>query len=90
MNEVLAWYMYPEPKGKNYYEKDLSNPDIVIEVFDYCQILLAFITKPGWFYLVEHYGYEELFELDKKSCWIDCETIEEFKTWIDYYISIAK
>ena len=65
MNEVLAWYRYPEPKGKSYFEGDLKNPDIVVEIFDYCQILLAYITSNGWQFLINYYGYELLFDLNE-------------------------
>ncbi len=90
MNDVLAWYMYPEPKGKSYFAEDLNNPDTVMEVFDYRQLLLAIITKSGWSYLISHYGYEKLFEINNKSGWLDCESIAEFISEIDYEVSIAE
>jgi hypothetical protein len=78
VNEVLAWYRYPEPKGMNYFESDLMKSEKAIEVFDYCQILLAYISKAGWDFLIKHYGYEELYKLDKISGWFDSPTIDEF------------
>ena len=90
MNEFLAWYMYPEPKGTNYYEEDLKNPDKVVEIFDYCQILLAFITKSGWEFLISHHGYEVLYDLNNKSDWLDCMSIGDYKAAIEYEMNTAK
>ena len=87
MNEILAWYRYPKPKGSSYFEEDLKQPDKVIQIFDYCQILLANITKPGWNFLIEHYGYEELFKLNNKSGWLDCDSLEEYKAYIQAEVS---
>lgn len=89
MNESLAWYMYPEPRGTHYDEKDLMNPHKVVEVFDYCQILLAYITKSGWEFLVGYYGYEVLYDLDTKSGWQNCESIDEYKECIAYEMSLT-
>ena len=88
MCEYLAWYRYPEPNGTHYLEDDLKQPDKVIEVFDYCQVGLAIITKTGWDFLMKHYGYEKLFQLDKESGWLDCSTIDEFIEWVQYYRSL--
>lgn len=82
--------MYPEPGGKTYDESELKNPHKVVELFDYCQILLAYITKSGWDFLINHYGYKELFKLNKKSEWLDCNTIEEYVDCIKYEYSISK
>jgi len=119
MNEVLAYYRYPKPKGTSYFENELKQPDKVIEVFDYCQILRAYIrllrklsedcenvsesgsifailnefpeksiTKAGWDFLIKHYGYEKLFELDKISGWFDCSNIGEFIERVQYECDI--
>ena len=90
MSKVLAFYIYPEPKGTEYLRDDLADPNTVIRVFDYCQILLASITKAGWEFLVDHYGYEKLFELDRISAWKNCDSVTEYKTEIEYEMSIAK
>ena len=90
MSKVLAFYRYPEPKGTKYFRGDLTDPNTVIEVFNYCQILLAIITKAGWEFLIDHYGYEKLFELDRISDWKDCNSLTEYKAEIDYEMSIAK
>jgi len=89
MNEVLAFYRYPEPNGRKYFRNDFINPDIVIEVFDYCQILLAYITKIGWEFLVDYYGYEMLYEMNAISGWIDCTTMDEYKVAVEHELNIT-
>ena len=79
MNKVLAWYRYPEPRGTSYSEDDLKQPDKAAEVFDYCQILLAHISKSGWEFLASHYGFEKLFEFDNESGWHRCDSSDEYK-----------
>ncbi|MBE6850771.1 MAG: hypothetical protein E7504_03385 [Ruminococcus sp.] len=65
-------------------------PEIVEELFDYCQILEAYITKKGWAFLIEYYGYEKLYEIDKKSGWLDNETLEEYISSVQYEIDISE
>lgn len=89
MSKALAWYMYPEPNGRYYYEDELKNPNTVIEIFDYCQILLGTIQKLGWKFLVNYYGYERLFEFNNESGWEDCESLSEYKSVIEYHMNIA-
>ena len=89
---MLAYYHYPFIQNQNYREysqNELMNPEIVEELFDYCQILEAYITKKGWAFLLDYYGYEKLYEIDKKSGWIDTDTLEEYKEWVKYEISIS-
>jgi hypothetical protein len=79
---MLAFYLYPfEPnqKAREYTEEDLKDPKIVEELFDYCQINEACITKDGWELLTRYHGYEQLYEIDKRSGWFDEDTIEAFK-----------
>ena len=79
---MLAFYLYPfEPnqKFREYTEDDLKDPKIVEELFDYCQILEGYITKDGWEFLTKYHGYEQLYEIDKRSGWFDEETIDAFK-----------
>ena len=90
MNEVLAFYRYPEPNGTEYFRAEFADSDKVIEVFDYCQIWLADITKAGWKFLVDHYGYEKLFELNRKSGWVDCNSLNEYKAIIEYEMNTDK
>ena len=83
---MLAFYHYPffeNQKCMEYTRDDLMNPDKVGELFDYCQILEAYITKSGWDFLINHYGYDGLYDIDKKSGWFDAENLEEFKLYVD-------
>ena len=52
----LAWYQWPEPDGTSYFEDDLADPQKVEGLFDYCQILLANITREGWRFLLKTHG----------------------------------
>ncbi len=61
---MLACYIYPMPKGTEYTEIDLQNPTNVVELFGYCGILEGMITKVGWRFLIETYGYERLYEIE--------------------------
>lgn len=45
---MLAYYHYPfvpNQKCREYTRDELMKPEIVEELFDYCQILEAYITK---------------------------------------------
>lgn len=67
---MLAFYHYPFTRNQNireYTEEDLAQPSKVEELFDYSQILEAYITKSGWQFLITHYGYEGLYDIAKKS-----------------------
>lgn len=78
---MLAYYYYPfklNQDFREYTEEELMDPNKVEELFDHCQILEAYITKEGWDFLISHYGYETLYEIDKRSGWFDEETIEEY------------
>ena len=79
---MLAFYLYPfehNQTAREYTEEDLKEPSIVEELFDYCQILEACITKKGWSFLTKYHGYEQLCDIDKRSGWFSKETIEAFK-----------
>ncbi|MBQ2347201.1 MAG: hypothetical protein II388_02370 [Clostridia bacterium] len=73
---------------------DLLQPEKVKELFDYCQILEAYITKKGWQFLIESYGYDKLYEIDKRSGWLSDQStesnLEEYIERIKYEISICK
>lgn len=84
--EYLAYRKYPEPKGTTYYTSDLNIEEKVIQLFDYCQIAEAIITKEGWSFLVNTYGIKKLFELNNISGWMDCDTISEYKLYIEEQI----
>ena len=80
-------YMYF--KEKEYTKQDLMNPQKLEELFDYCQILEGYITRRGWEFLIKHYGYNGLFEIDKKSGWLCKRTdgsIEEYIECVEYEI----
>lgn len=87
--KTLALYIYPLPKGTEYTVNDLINRDKVIELFDYCQILEAIIYKDGWEFLIQHYGYGELYKINKESDWLDCNSLEEFIQAVDYEKNIS-
>ena len=90
---MLAYYHYPFVQNQDYREytrDELMKPEIVEELFDYCQILEAYITKKGWAFLIEYYGYEKLYEIDKKSGWLDDETLEEYISSVQYEIDISE
>ncbi len=70
-----------------YWECDLDNEKKVEIVFDYAQILEVQITNRGWEYLIKRYGFNKLFEIDKRSGWFDCENIEEYKSWVELQMS---
>lgn len=74
----IAYRMYPLPNGIKYTEADIQTVDDVVVLFDYCQILEAYITKDGWNYLIDKFGINELYEADIKSGWFDCPNVEEF------------
>ncbi len=83
---MLAFYHYPFVQNQNFREytkEDLSDTSKVKKLFDYCQILEAYITKSGWDYLIQRYGYEGLYDIDQKSGWLNAESLEEFKQCVD-------
>lgn len=89
---MLAYYHYPFVPNRDiqeYTAEDLLDPQKVEELFDYCQILEADITKSGWRFLIDHYGYEALYEIDRKSGWSPEDTIEGFIEWVAYKMEIA-
>lgn len=86
---MLAYYHYPFDSNqdfKEYTREDLMIPERVEELFDCCQIIEAYITKSGWGFLIDYYGYEKLYEIDKKSGWFDEDTLESFIERVQYYI----
>ena len=87
---MLAFYLYPfEPHNKKsiapieYTKEDLMNLSKVEELFDYCQILEAYITRPGWEFFIQVHGYEGLYKINKRSGWFpEEESLEEFQLTI--------
>lgn len=86
---TLAFYIYPLPQGTSFTARDLSMPNNVEKLFDYMQILLAVISKEGWDFLIQQYGYEKLFEINNRSGWIDCKTLDEFIKLSEYEKEIS-
>ena len=86
---VPAFDVFPVQEVTSFTFDDLSCSDNVEKLFDYMQILLAVISKEGWDFLIQKYGYERLFEINNRSGWIDCETIEEFIEAIKYEKEIS-
>ena len=78
-----------QPQGTPFTSDDLSSSDNVEKLFDYIQILLAVISKEGWNFLIQHYGYEQLFKINNRSGWIDCETLDEFIETLKYEEEIS-
>ncbi len=66
---MLAFYLYPfEPRNESiapveYTKEELMSPSKVEELFDYCQILEAYITRAGWEFLIQVHGYEGLYKI---------------------------
>ena len=77
---------------KDYYEDDLKEEKIVEELFDYAQILLAYIEYEGWKFLIDQYGYEKLYEIDKKSGWLTdkSDNLQDYIEWVKYEMDIVK
>lgn len=94
----LAFYFDPETFTetgktiKDYYEEDLNEEKTVEELFDYAQILLAYIEYDGWKYLINKYGYEKLYEIDKRSGWLsdNSDNLQEYIEWVKHEMDIVK
>lgn len=86
---MLALYIYPLPKGTEYTPRELLCEIKVAELFNYCQILEGLIYKKGWEYLIAHYGYEKLYQLDQESDWHSCEDLSEYIECLEMEISSA-
>ena len=78
--DLLAFEYEGKYAEREYYYTDLTQKRDVVELFDYCQILRAHITKAGWTYLIDKFGFDLLFEWNNESGWMDCPDIEEFKS----------
>ncbi|MBQ9908066.1 MAG: hypothetical protein IJM46_14995 [Oscillospiraceae bacterium] len=77
----LAFRYFPHSPCGNYREytaEELKDPKKVETLFDLCQILEAYITAEGWHFLIAQHGFQNLYEIDKKSGWFDEDTLEEF------------
>ncbi len=74
---------------EEYTENDLADPETIKIICNmYCAYIIH-ITKTGWNFMIEHYGYEGLYEIDK-SCdhgfysWHrdSDNSFEAYKKWI--------
>lgn len=88
---MLAYYANPYASRndiREYTKEELLKPEKVMELFDYCQILEAYITEEGWDFLIQNYGYAGLYAMDQKSGWLseksDENTLEEYVKWVKY------
>lgn len=90
---MLAFYHYsfvPNQDIKECTKKDLMHPDKVEELFDYCQICEAYITKSGWKFLIQHYGYKKLYKINYKSGWLDADNLDDFISCVEYEIECSE
>lgn len=85
----MAWYKYPEPQGKEYSEQDVENQSIVQEIFDYCQINLAIISKYGWKKIIQFHGVSAILDINRKSGWFDGDDDREALEDIKYNCLIS-
>lgn len=69
--DTLAWYRYPEPAGRAYTARELEDAVIVEQLFDYCQLLLAFISARGWEVLLLHHGIDAVLAISRRSGWLE-------------------
>ncbi|MBR5364353.1 MAG: hypothetical protein IK134_13650 [Oscillospiraceae bacterium] len=80
----VAFRVFPRPNGYVYTEADFQTLKDAEHLFDYCQILMAMISKAGWDFLIEKFGIEGLYKADRDSGWYDCETLAEYAEWVEY------
>ena len=69
--------------GPGYREEDLRDPALVEELFDYCQILYAVISKEGWDFLLSTHGLEDLYRIDCRSGWHDSPNLAAFRADVE-------
>jgi hypothetical protein len=69
--ELLATTAHPAPHGSRWFERDLLDPDAVVQLFAYAQLSLARITREGWRFLWSHYGLEGLLAINRYAEWFD-------------------
>ena len=70
-SELLAWCQLPAAECTRYFERDLADPDKVVEVFAYAHLSLARITREGWRFLWWTYGLDALLEINRYAEWFD-------------------
>ena len=78
-SELLAWAQTTSPngtsnvvpRGTSYFDRQLADPDKVVEVFAYAHLSLARITRDGWRFLWWTYGLNGLLEINRYAEWFD-------------------
>ena len=88
-NRTLGWYQFPEPEGTRYTARELRDPERVEELFDYCQIWYAVISREGWDFLLKTYGLEGLYPIDRRSGWHDSPDLAAYAADVEYERGIA-
>lgn len=77
---------------REYTKEDLMNPEKIELYYRFIYIYDIHITKSGWEFLIEYYGYEGLYEIDKRdNCWFksgylrdgENNSLEEYIKWIN-------
>ena len=51
-----------------------------MEIDDWAPSPKCFIYDEGWEFLIERFGYESLFEINREVGWLNTENIELFKS----------
>ena len=67
----------------------MRDPDKVRQLFDYCQILLATVSREGWKFLINTYGLSRVVTINRESGWFDEEDDQEAIKEIKAYCLIA-
>ena len=82
-SELLAWAQTTSPngtsngtRGTSYFDRQLADPDKVVEVFAYAHLSLARITCDGWRFLWWTYGLNGLLEINRYAEWFDVDDDE--------------
>ena len=68
---ILAWNQKPLPDGVLYTSKALADRINVVTLFDACKHKHGYITADGWEFLFNHYGINELLNIDLDIKWFN-------------------
>lgn len=83
-------------------EEDLNEPSKVKRLFDLCKQsenpkirysdnpTSCVIYEEGWKYLIGHYGFEKLFEINREVDWLDTDAVWFFKINVEQYIKVHR
>ena len=75
-SELLAWARTGSPGGTSYFDRQLADPDQVVEVFAYAHLSLGRITRGGWRFLWWTYGLNGLLAINRYAEWFDADDDE--------------